>query len=143
MTPKQKDLALLEEAYKLISEAKAGKCTKCGCNPLKPKAGCKCKHKMASKKEAVDEEIDTEESDTLEEKENKKPDWLVKAQKKSEGKGDSEDKDEDSDDDEDSDKEDKVSEEQTQLDESFNPRITSKATRQALEDLYTRMSKRG
>jgi len=66
-----KDTILLEEAYTLVvnetskghkpdwllaaqlkAEGKKGKkgngntkCPKCGCNPDKPKAGCKCKHK--------------------------------------------------------------------------------------------------
>jgi hypothetical protein len=71
-----KDTVLLEEAYasvineaskkgkkpdwllaaELKAEAKQGKgvskCPDCGCNPSKPKAGCKCKHKN---KKQVDE----------------------------------------------------------------------------------------
>jgi hypothetical protein len=84
-----KDTILLEEAYasifneaakkgkpdwllaaQLKAEGKKGngntKCPKCGCNPDKPKAGCKCKHK--NKKMMKEEFGEQEERDPIKRK---------------------------------------------------------------------------
>ena len=84
MTSKQKDNLSLERAYLTIIES-AEKCPECGCNPSSPKEGCECEHHN----EVTEEE-------TVAEDKNKKPEWLIKAQKKAEGE-DVEDEDEDED----------------------------------------------
>ena len=76
MTLKQKDNQLLGDAYSIILEAKMPKCSKCGCNPSKPKKGCKCSHKT---KVSVKEDIEENEDDaSIAEAKGKKPEWLFK-----------------------------------------------------------------
>jgi len=128
MTIKQKDNLSLERAYLNIVEA-ATKCSECGCNPSDPKEGCDCEHH-------------NEKSETVAEaKKNKKPEWLFKKGAKKEDSDTAKKSKDGKDKNKSKTKDEQVETEVSQLDESFNPVISAKATRQALEDLYAHMSK--